>query len=64
MGSEVRSPGKFMIVQTDEQLFKADQLIEIPIYLRSEEAIQGYQFTFGFDISSWSLWSSLLCNLK
>ncbi|MEP7321373.1 MAG: cohesin domain-containing protein [Saprospiraceae bacterium] len=49
MGSEVRSPGKSMILHTEEQAFKANDIVEIPVSISSEEVIQGYQFTIGFD---------------
>jgi hypothetical protein len=52
MGGEVRSPGKELIMYTQEQLFKAHDMIEVPIYMNSTEAIQGYQYTISFDINA------------
>jgi Cohesin domain len=51
MGSEVRSPGKMLTMHTEEQLFKVNEIIEVPVSINSEEVIQGYQFTIGFDIT-------------
>jgi hypothetical protein len=52
--SELRS-GKTLLFNTEEQSLQAGQLIQVPIKLKAEEAIQGWQFTLNWDESALSL---------
>ena len=52
--SELRS-GKTLLFNTEEQSLQVGQLIQVPIKLKAEEAMQGWQFTLNWDESALSL---------
>lgn len=49
LGTEVRSPGKALVLTTENMDFKANQHILVPFYADDLEQLQGFQFTLSFN---------------
>lgn len=52
MGGEVRSLDKEVVFNTPEHIFKANELVKVPVYADQLTRINGYQFTISFDTKS------------